>query len=250
MRQQPAHRVREAGIDQPLDQRRRDQAARRIVHQYPVLRLRAPLQQYAQALQHGLGPRGTAAGRPLPGCAVGQRGQHVVLRGNDDQRAGQPRYPTNAASVCSTSGRPASGWYCLGWAPPARNPAPAQGSSAHSRGGAPSALAGVLRVGSVIGAGHSRICGPPWISHGFTQAQYRQTLHPAPVRPARPMRLLLAELAQREKAAGRPTAIVTAEATDAQRLLDEIRFFAPTCAARCSRTGRRCPTTPSRRTRT
>jgi len=40
--------------------------------------------------------------------------------------------------------------------------------------------------------------------------------------------LLLAELAQREKSAGRPVAIVTAQAADAQRLLEEIRFFAPT----------------------
>lgn len=39
--------------------------------------------------------------------------------------------------------------------------------------------------------------------------------------------LLLAQLALREKAAGRLTAIVTAEATDAQRLLDELAFFAP-----------------------
>ena len=39
--------------------------------------------------------------------------------------------------------------------------------------------------------------------------------------------LLLAELGQREKAAGRPVAIITAEATDAQRLLEEIPFFAP-----------------------
>ena len=39
--------------------------------------------------------------------------------------------------------------------------------------------------------------------------------------------LLLARLARREKDAGRPTAIVTADATDAQRLLDEMAFFAP-----------------------
>jgi transcription-repair coupling factor (superfamily II helicase) len=39
--------------------------------------------------------------------------------------------------------------------------------------------------------------------------------------------LLLARLAEREKAAGRLTAIVTADATDAQRLIDEIAFFAP-----------------------
>ncbi len=39
--------------------------------------------------------------------------------------------------------------------------------------------------------------------------------------------LLLSKLALREKTAGKPTAIFTADATDAQRLLEEIRFFAP-----------------------
>ena len=39
--------------------------------------------------------------------------------------------------------------------------------------------------------------------------------------------LLLSEFATREKAAGRITAIVTADATDAQRILDEMAFFAP-----------------------
>jgi transcription-repair coupling factor (superfamily II helicase) len=39
--------------------------------------------------------------------------------------------------------------------------------------------------------------------------------------------LLLAQLAMRDKAEGRLTAVVTADATDAQRLLEEIAFFAP-----------------------
>jgi transcription-repair coupling factor (superfamily II helicase) len=39
--------------------------------------------------------------------------------------------------------------------------------------------------------------------------------------------LLLAQLGVREKAAGRLTAIVTADANDAQRLIDEMAFFAP-----------------------
>lgn len=39
--------------------------------------------------------------------------------------------------------------------------------------------------------------------------------------------LLLARLAQRERGDGRLTAIVTADANDAQRLLDELAFFAP-----------------------
>ncbi|MEP6825231.1 MAG: hypothetical protein ABI919_10480, partial [Ramlibacter sp.] len=38
---------------------------------------------------------------------------------------------------------------------------------------------------------------------------------------------LLARLAEREKSAGRLTAIVTSDANDAQRLLEEMAFFAP-----------------------
>ena len=39
--------------------------------------------------------------------------------------------------------------------------------------------------------------------------------------------LLLARLVRRERAEGRPVAVVTADATDAQRLLDEVAFFDP-----------------------
>jgi transcription-repair coupling factor (superfamily II helicase) len=39
--------------------------------------------------------------------------------------------------------------------------------------------------------------------------------------------LLLAQLGEREKATGRPLAIITSDATDAQRLQEEIAFFAP-----------------------
>jgi transcription-repair coupling factor (superfamily II helicase) len=39
--------------------------------------------------------------------------------------------------------------------------------------------------------------------------------------------LLLARLGSREKAAGKLTAIITSDATTAQRLMDEIAFFAP-----------------------
>ncbi len=39
--------------------------------------------------------------------------------------------------------------------------------------------------------------------------------------------LLLAQLAQREKSAHKITAIITSDATDAQRLMDEMAFFAP-----------------------
>ena len=37
---------------------------------------------------------------------------------------------TRAHSVCITKGWSAMGWYCLGWAVPARLPLPAQGTSA------------------------------------------------------------------------------------------------------------------------
>src|SRR3954471_11707851 len=39
--------------------------------------------------------------------------------------------------------------------------------------------------------------------------------------------LLLARVAEREKLAGRRTGIVTSGAADAQRLIDELAFFAP-----------------------
>ena len=45
--------------------------------------------------------------------------------------------------------------------------------------------------------------------------------------PASADALLLAQWAQRATAAGRATAVFTADATDAQRLLDELAFFAP-----------------------
>ena len=39
--------------------------------------------------------------------------------------------------------------------------------------------------------------------------------------------VLLAQLAEREKAQGRLTAVVTSDAADTQRLMDEVAFFAP-----------------------
>ncbi len=45
--------------------------------------------------------------------------------------------------------------------------------------------------------------------------------------PATADALMLARLGLREKSEGRPVAIVTADATDAQRLIDEMAFFAP-----------------------
>ena len=61
--------------------------------------------------------------------------------------------------------------------------------------------------------------------------------------------LLLARLGEREKP-GPPTTIVTADANDAQRLLDEIAFFAPGLRCALFPDWKPCRTTPSRRTRT
>lgn len=61
--------------------------------------------------------------------------------------------------------------------------------------------------------------GPPHLTAGK-----RFTL-PRP--PLSADALLLAQLGMREKAAGRATAMFTADANDAQRLIDEIAFFAP-----------------------
>lgn len=62
--------------------------------------------------------------------------------------------------------------------------------------------------------------------------------------------MLLATLARRDKGAGRPMVVVTANAADAQRLLEEVAFLRRTCGVRCFPTGKPFPTTPFRRTRT
>jgi len=62
--------------------------------------------------------------------------------------------------------------------------------------------------------------------------------------------VLLAKLAEREKAQGRLTAVVTSDATDTQRLMDEVAFFAPGLRCAIFPTGKLCPTTLFRHTKT
>ena len=62
----------------------------------------------------------------------------------------------------------------------------------------------------------------------LTPGKRFQSPRPAPSADA----LLLATQAARDQAAGRPTAIVTADASDAQRLLAELPFFEP--SLRCA----------------
>jgi len=61
--------------------------------------------------------------------------------------------------------------------------------------------------------------------------------------------LLLAQLGTREKAKQQRVAIVTADAVDAQRLQDEMAFFAPDLRCVLFPTGKHCPTTASRPTK-
>ena len=99
----------------------------------------------------------------------------------------------------------------------------------------------VKRHRSSFNSGRYNYIGRPSDAPRF--ASCPPTLYPAR-RPADA--LALARLAQAEK----PLAVITATALDAQRLVDEVRWFAPQCASACCRTGKRCPTTSSRRTRT
>ena len=75
--------------------------------------------------------RARAADRP---AGRRRRSKCVVLgrdTTSDPARARAP--PASAASVCATSGRPATSTYCLAIAAPARTPLPAHGTSAYRR---------------------------------------------------------------------------------------------------------------------
>jgi len=58
-----------------------------------------------------------------------RRPGEAALR-RDGRRGGRRATAAKAASVCNTMGCPATGWYCFGWAVPARAPLPAQGIKA------------------------------------------------------------------------------------------------------------------------
>jgi transcription-repair coupling factor (superfamily II helicase) len=58
--------------------------------------------------------------------------------------------------------------------------------------------------------------------------------------------LLLARLARQATRQRQFAVVIAAEPADAQRLADEVPFFDPACASRCSPTGKPCPTTASR----
>jgi len=88
VRQQAAHAVALAFIDQVVDLRRGHQAARCIVHQHPVVLRRTARQQGLEAADDGLGPGGATAGQVPPGRAA-VAVEEMVVRRHGHQRAGQ-----------------------------------------------------------------------------------------------------------------------------------------------------------------
>ena len=136
-RQQAADGIGPAGVDQPVHPGRLQQAARRVVHQHPVVgRARR-----GAAVRPGRWPRWRRASHrrsARPSSArhrgAGQRGKLRVAGRQHHQRGLQPRHlPPARASVCATSARPASCAYCFGAPRPARSPTPAQGTRAKQR---------------------------------------------------------------------------------------------------------------------
>lgn len=89
MRQQATHAVVLALLHQGTDLRGRNQAARRIVHQHPVLRGCATLQQHFQPTHHRIRTCRTAAGRVPPGSAAIVI-EELIIRRHRHQRTCQP----------------------------------------------------------------------------------------------------------------------------------------------------------------
>ena len=219
--------------------------------------LRTARAQGRQAVAHRAGPRrGAACNGTAPAAwASGSSRANAVSPGASNTSVWASRdTPAKAASVCSTSARPATGWYCLGTAvagPRAlartryQRPQPAKRNRMR-HGQRPvrwprhrGVVAGVCVHGrcAILKSaqppppgprtrGFLHSCHPATISfdrlHGIALTQTRQTFHPAAAgrlgrRPAAG-----APGPGRTRQPGRLTAIVTAQAADAQRLLDEI----------------------------
>ena len=158
----------------------------------------------------------------------------------------EPRHATSAASVCATIGRPAISTYCLAsWRRRAcrcRRTARARCRRAAGGGSRSASARRIDRDGPRISRGpRAARRAPPKIDR-FRAAAARPSaafmllpdIAPGkrfalPRPPGSADALLLARFAEKERApAPRCSAIFTAEPADAQRLADEIPFFAPT----------------------
>ena len=88
MRKQTADFIAGTGIDQRIDLRRRDQAARGIVNQHPVVQLRAGQLQRRKPVQHRFGARDAAIATDLEQRRLGI--EKAVVGRHHNQRAGEP----------------------------------------------------------------------------------------------------------------------------------------------------------------
>ena len=276
------HRQRQQAADARRRGRRR--SARRSIRRAPgsaPRRAPAPSRRRARrARRSSAGRRRRVAARVAPPQRAtarrgpgGQRGQRVEVRRrrarattSDAAQASAPR--ASAASVCATSGRPAISTYCLGRPAPARTPLPAHGTSANRRAAGRRGRHRRRRSSGGEPKDKPRRSAPPvappkigllsrLARHAFAAFMLLPDIAPGkrftlPRPPGSADALLLARFAEQEHARGQLTlAIFSAEPADAQRLADEIAVLrAATCASPSSPTGRRCPTTASRRTRT
>jgi len=115
--QQAADLVVRAFVDQAVNPLGAHQAARRVMHQHPVLRLGAAGTQLVQTVGHGFGACGTAHARH-PGLLAGKAGrvflELVVVRGQHHQRGRQARHLGQSLQGVGDHGLTRNGLVLLG----------------------------------------------------------------------------------------------------------------------------------------
>ena len=266
-RQQAADLVVEAGVDQPVDPLRVAAGQRAASCTSTQSSSRAPRSR------SDANPLATVAARVAPPRArppAARAGEfrHFALElrvvvGQHHQRRLQSAAPAPTRAACGppARARPMRA-YCLGPLVPARSPTPAQGTNAKQRG--PGGVS-VVVIAAILESQPSamlRSRGEPPVN------QHCRDRHPIPLhatcraslpanasccrcRPARPTRCCSRARPRHARPRARCTAILDRRsgrcAAPGRRVAV---LLARRCAWRCSPIGRRCPTTPSRRTRT
>ena len=158
--------------------------------------------------------------------------RHVVLEhprssGASTTRSARCRHPCQRRERVRDHRAAGDRHVLLGQAGPERAPAPAHGRARTGAGCRVGHGAGGWLEGPSVGQGpRTAAYNPGGPRHAASRS------HPRPALACRDLpgsadALLLAQFAMREAAAGRVTAIVTAEPADTQRLEQELPFFAP-----------------------
>jgi hypothetical protein len=134
-RQQAADVVAKAGVDQPVDPGRAQQAARGVVHQHPVVITRAAPLQLGQPVGDGLGTRGATAVRGpvvLGNWRPGPKRELRITRRQHHQRGLQSRHLPQRHQRVRHQRAPGDLRVLLRCAQPGALPTPAQGTNAYS----------------------------------------------------------------------------------------------------------------------